>query len=319
MFGRNKQKDQQIKMNYQRDYFIDAIYEAAKKDNDIFILSADFGAPALDKFRVNLKKQFIHMGISEQNMINVAAGLAMEGKKVFVYAMAPFVTLRCLEQHKCCSSLMNLPINTIVAGIGLGYADAGPTHYCMEDQASLRSLIGSHVYTVSDAISAKILAQYLLKNKKFSFSRLERLPVKDIYQNKKIDFKSFDNGFNYLVKSKKNNFKNLIIAQGYQTNRVYQQLIDKDLIDKFDLIDMYRSKPFPKNLLNIISKYKKVKIVDEQILSSSLASIVAENLLINSKNVNVESFNLKENHVFQNGGREKLLNENGLSIKKILQ
>lgn len=306
-------------MNFQRDYFIDAIYEAAKKDKNIFILSADFGAPALDKFRINLKKQFIHLGISEQNMINVAAGLAMEGKKVFVYAMAPFVTLRCLEQHKCCSSLMNLPINTIVAGIGLGYADAGPTHYCMEDQASLRSLVGSNIYTISDSVSAKVLANYLLKKQKFSFSRLERLPVKDIYHSKRISFKSIDKGFNYLIKSKKNNFKNLIISQGYQTNRIYQQLITTNLRDKFDLIDIFRSKPFPKDLLRLLSKYKKIKVVDEQILSSSLTSIIAENLITNSKSYNIESFHLNENHVFENGGREKLLNKNGLSIKKIFK
>ena len=306
-------------MDYQRDYYIDAIYQAAKKDKNIFILSADFGAPALDKFRINLKKQFIHLGISEQNMINVAAGLAMEGKKVFVYAMAPFVTLRCLEQHKCCSSLMNLPINTIVAGIGLGYADAGPTHYCMEDQASLRSLIGSNIYTISDSVSAKVLANYLLKKQKFSFSRLERLPVKDIYHSKKISFKSIDKGFNYLIKSKKNNFKNLIISQGYQTNRIYQQLITTNLRDKFDLIDVFRSKPFPKDLLSLLSKYKKIKVVDEQILSSSLTSIIAENLITNSKSYNIESFHLNENHVFENGGREKLLNKNGLSIKKKFQ
>ena len=81
--------------------------------------------------------------------------------------MAPFVTLRCLEQHKCCSSIMNLPINTIVAGIGLGYADAGPTHYATEDQASLRSLIKSKVYTVSDSISAEKLAEYLLEKMSF--------------------------------------------------------------------------------------------------------------------------------------------------------
>ena len=62
-----------------------------QKNKNIYFLSADFGAPALDRFR-DLKNQFIHCGISEQNMVNVAAGLALEGKKVFMYAMAPFVT-----------------------------------------------------------------------------------------------------------------------------------------------------------------------------------------------------------------------------------
>ena len=67
----------------------------------LFFISADFGAPSLDKFRENLPKQFIHSGISEQHMIDMSAGLALSGKKVYVYAMAPFITLRCLEQIKC--------------------------------------------------------------------------------------------------------------------------------------------------------------------------------------------------------------------------
>ena len=93
-------------MKFQRDAFIDVIYDAAQIDNSIFFLSADFGAPSLDQFRQNLPNQFKHCGISEQHMIDLAVGLALDGNKVFCYAMAPFVSLRCLEQHKCGASIM---------------------------------------------------------------------------------------------------------------------------------------------------------------------------------------------------------------------
>ena len=68
-------------LEFQRDSFINEIYLSAKKIRIFIFLSADFGAPALDRFRRDLKNQFIHCGISEQNMVNVAAGLALEGKK----------------------------------------------------------------------------------------------------------------------------------------------------------------------------------------------------------------------------------------------
>ena len=301
--------------NFQRDYFIDALYKKAKKNKNIILLSADFGAPALDKFRKNLKSQFIHTGISEQNMINVAAGLALKKKKVFVYAMAPFVTLRCLEQHKCCSSIMNLPINTIVAGIGLGYADAGPTHYATEDQASLRSLIKSKVYTVSDSISAEKLAEYLLEKSEFSFARLERLPVIDLYQKNKIKKSDIQNGFKYLIKSK--NSKNLVISQGYQTNRLFSEIKNKKIKNSINLVDIFRSKPFPRKIIDDIKKAKNLIIIDEQILSSSLTSIIGEVLIQENINIKVKSFHLNESHVFDNGGREKLLNSNGLNLKII--
>ena len=84
-----------------RDAFIDTVFARAKKDKDVVFVSADFGAKALDAFSVELPGQFIHAGISEQHMVDFAAGLALSGRRVFLYAMAPFITLRCIEQIKC--------------------------------------------------------------------------------------------------------------------------------------------------------------------------------------------------------------------------
>ena len=96
--------------SFQRDVFIEEIFKAAKNDRDIFFVSADFGAPSLDRFREELPRQFVHSGISEQHMMDMAAGFALAGKKVYVYAMAPFISLRSIEQTKCGPGLMNLPI-----------------------------------------------------------------------------------------------------------------------------------------------------------------------------------------------------------------
>ena len=122
----------------QRDAFIEEITKSLEKDKSIFFLSADFGAQALDELRNRFPNNFLHCGISEQAMLDVATGLALEGNKVFVYAMAPFLALRSIEQTKCGPGLMNLPICLISVGIGLGYADAGPTHYTTEDFACFR-------------------------------------------------------------------------------------------------------------------------------------------------------------------------------------
>ena len=100
-------------MRFQRDVLIDELYDLARRDKDIYFLSADFGAPSLDRFREDLADQFLHVGISEQNMIDMAAGMALSGKKVYVYAMGPFITLRCLEQLKCSLAQMNLPVTVI--------------------------------------------------------------------------------------------------------------------------------------------------------------------------------------------------------------
>ena len=198
------------KMFFQRDKFIENIYKAAKKNKKIFFLSADFGAPALDNFRFKLSKQFVHLGICEQNMIDFACGMALDGAKVYAYAMAPFLSLRCFEQHKTATCLMDANVCSIVTGIGLSYANSGPTHYSTEDFACLRALPNCYIYTASDPDSASEIAKYTLKLSKPTFVRLDRKISKNL--SVKFDKTSIVKGFRYLKKN--NNSKILILSQG---------------------------------------------------------------------------------------------------------
>ena len=123
-----------------RDAVIDRIFEEARIDKNILFISADLGAAALDRYRKELPDQFIHAGISEQNMVDLSSGLALSGKKVFLYAMAPFLTARCYEQIKCVIASMNLPITLIAVGVGLGYDHATWNHCTPEDIACMRAV-----------------------------------------------------------------------------------------------------------------------------------------------------------------------------------
>jgi len=199
-------------MKFQRDILIDKIYEMALKDKDIYFISADLGAPALDRLRDDLPEQFIHAGISEQNMIDVAAGLALSGKKVYVYAMGPFITLRCLEQLKCSLAQMNLPVTVISVGLGLGYADAGPTHYITEDLACLRAIVNFEVYTPSDLSTVVELAELINKKPALRVLRLDRNAVEDIH----TQGISVDTGIVELKKGKQIG----ILSCGYVLQRI---------------------------------------------------------------------------------------------------
>jgi len=299
-------------LNFQRNSFITEIYKAAKKNNNIYFLSADFGAPALDQFRENLQKQFLHLGISEQNMVNFACGLALESKKVYIYAMAPFLSLRCLEQHKTATCLMNLNVCSIVTGIGLSYANSGPTHYSTEDFASLRSLPNSIIYTCSDAESAKMVARETLKIKTPVFVRLDRKESKNLI--KKIKVSDIKRGFRYLKKTKGS--KNLILSHGTIIERPISALKDIKLskANDFDVIDLIRAKPFPTELKNNLSKYKTIMTVDEQSSVGSLESLIKENI---STKHNILPMSLPDQFIFENMGRDKLLDKYGLSISSI--
>ena len=254
----------------QRDIFIEEVTKKLESDKNIFFLSADFGAAALDVLKERFPKNFIHCGISEQAMLDIASGLALEGNKVFVYAMAPFLSLRSIEQAKCGAGLMNLPICLISVGIGLGYADAGPTHYSTEDFACFRSIVGTSVYTPSDISTTKLIAKEMLENPKFSYVRLDREALPNTLPETTIS--DYKKGFKIL--GKKDSNKVVFISHGKMLHRCME--LSKKNPERFYCVDIFRSKPFPKDLPTTLLNCKGVVVVDEQSPSGNLSSCVFE-------------------------------------------
>ena len=296
----------------QRDIFIKEITKSLENDKNIFFLSADFGAAALDELRDKFPENFLHCGISEQAMMDVATGLALEGKTVFVYAMAPFLSLRSIEQTKCGPGLMNLPICLISVGIGLGYADSGPTHYATEDFSCFRAIIGSSIYTPSDNTTTKLIANDMLSKPKFSYVRLDRDELKELTPS--LDNKDYKSGFKIFGQVTKKKIG--VISHG----KIFHNCLDAFEKEKNDyfLINLFRAKPFPKNLINEINKTDKFIVVDEQSPSGNLSSCVFEGFSENQFFPKIISRSLPEKYVFQNGGREYLLNQFGLSKNDLL-
>ena len=297
----------------QRDAFIEEIKKRLETDKDIYFLSADFGAAALDSLREWYPDNFIHCGISEQAMIDIATGLALKGKKVFCYAMAPFISLRAIEQIKTGPSMMNLPITIMSVGIGIGYADAGPTHYITEDFACMRSILNLNMYTLADASSARRLANQVLDKPELCYIRFDRheqpeLPV--------TNFK-YDSLYR-LMGDTVSKDKVLVIGSGKMSHlisEVYQENPDRILG-----VDLIRAKPFPYTLPLLIEEAGGVIVVDEQTPCGSLGAAVLEAMAEkNILNKRVRVITLPGEYLFENGGRDYLLKKHGLSKENITQ
>ena len=144
-----------------RDALLRRIHGAMETDQSIFFVSADFGSPVLDRIRADHPGRFVNVGIAEQNLINVSAGLALEGYKVFAYAIAPFITMRCFEQIRVSLALLSVvrPMNVNLVGVGAGYSYvvSGPTHQCYEDLTLMRALPNFHVMSPADHVAADAL------------------------------------------------------------------------------------------------------------------------------------------------------------------
>jgi len=303
----------------QRDAFIEEIEQRLEIDKDIYFLSADFGAAALDSLRKNYPKNFIHCGISEQAMIDIATGLALEGKKVFCYAMAPFISLRAIEQIKCGPSMMDLPICIMSVGIGLGYADAGPTHYITEDLACMRSIMNVNLYTLADSSSARRLSNQLSDKPEFAYVRLDRHPQPELQPT------AFPQDTCYRVIGDHVHDKVIVIGSGKMSHVVKKAFltvennISESKCPRLIGVDLIRCKPFPKTLLHILREAKGIIVIDEQTPSGSLGAAVMEACAENDVLKKIRTITLPEGYVFENGGRDYLLNKLGLNEKNIIK
>src|SRR5687767_14368127 len=112
-----------------RTTFVKTLLELAREDPSIMLITGDLGFTVLEEFRDTLPKQYLNAGVAEQNMIGVAAGLAMSGKRVFVYSIIPFVTFRCLEHIRNDLCYHNLPVGIVGVGGGYSYGHMGSTHH----------------------------------------------------------------------------------------------------------------------------------------------------------------------------------------------
>jgi len=133
-----------------RTAFVDTLLDVARAREDIVLLTADLGYSVLERFRDALPRQFVNVGVAEQNMIGIAAGLADLGKTVFAYSIANFPTMRCLEQIRNDVCYHKLPVRVVSVGGGFCYSTQGYTHHGVEDIGVMRTLPGMVVVAPGD-------------------------------------------------------------------------------------------------------------------------------------------------------------------------
>ena len=155
-----------------RDAFINELTIQAREDDSIYLVTGDLGYSVLDKFQAEFPKRFINSGIAEQSMMGLAAGLASTGKKVFVYSIGNFSTLRCLEQIRNDVCSMNQNVTVVSVGAGYAYGSQGYTHHAIEDISVMRAMHGMNVYSPCDPQETKKLTQLICKKTGPAYLRL---------------------------------------------------------------------------------------------------------------------------------------------------
>ncbi len=140
-----------------RTAFIETLHELASKDDRIWLLCGDLGFSVLEPFAKSFPNRYLNVGVAEQNMTGVAAGLALSGKIVFTYSIANFPVIRCLEQIRNDVCAHNLNVKIVSVGGGFAYGSAGYTHHGTEDLAIMRVLPNITVIAPGDPIETRLL------------------------------------------------------------------------------------------------------------------------------------------------------------------
>jgi transketolase len=132
-----------------RDALVKSLFMLAEKDSRVMLLTGDLGYGVFEEFEKKYPYQYLNIGVAEQNMMGIAAGLALEGKIIFTYSIGNFPTLRCLEQIRNDACYHELNINIIATGGGFSYGGLGMSHHATEDIAIMRALPGMTVLVPS--------------------------------------------------------------------------------------------------------------------------------------------------------------------------
>lgn len=237
-------------------------------------------------FKKSMPEQIYNVGIAEQNTISVAAGLSLAGKKVFVFAIADFITLRCFEQIKIDICSMNLPVVIIGMGTGYMYSEDGPTHHMVDDISLMRALPGMTIWNVSDYTMAAVATHLAYENKGPSYLRFDRG-----YNPKYTYETNFNNGLSVLKKGVRFELQNkivpelrvkelMIISTGVMVDQALKISVELDEMGISNgVIDLYRLKPLnEESFLNSIADATRIVTIEEHTIFGGIGSIVCETM-----------------------------------------
>lgn len=260
------------------------------------------------------------MGIAEQNLINISCGLALEGFKVYAYAIAPFLTMRAYEQNRnnlsLFAQLRALNINLIGVGAGLSYDVSGPTHHCLEDIALMRIFPNFIVISPSDNLITSASFHYSLSINKPKYLRLDAKPFKPIY--KEIRSEDFQRGFCHLLKGN----QVCLVSTGFMTQVALKaaHILRKQKVS-CGLLDLFIIKPVDEEILfGILKNYKCIITLEEAFIGKGgLDSTIASILIKRKTGVVFENIGVKDAYIFEQGGRQYLHKINGLDVHSIVK
>ena len=257
-----------------RNNFVKTLLENAKNDKNIVLMTGDLGFGVLDVFQKTLPEQFINAGISEQNMISMAAGMALSGKKVFVYSIGNFPTLRPLEQIRNDVCYHNADVKIVTIGGGFAYGSLGMSHHATEDISIMRSLPNMQVLTPGDITETIAATKYACSNNCPTYIRLGKGGEPKLH-DEKCDYES---GKAVLI-NEGSNKKTVVFVCGSISEEAIKanDMLKQKRFEPVNIYSFISVKPIDEKLIvDCATRYEKIITVEEHNIIGGFGGAVAE-------------------------------------------
>ena len=296
------------------EVFAETLLELARKDKDIIVVTSDSrGSGKLTNFGQALPDQIIEVGIAEQNLVGICAGLSAVGKKVFGVSPSSFLTARSLEQIKNDIAYSDHPVTLVGISAGVSYGQLGATHHSIHDIAVLRAINNINIVVPADNFETKEVIKSAVNFKHPLFIRFGKRPMTKLH----------DDGHKFIIgngiKLKSGNDL-AIIATGETVQRALKacELLEKININ-CTLISMHTIKPFDEEVfLNSVSKVKAVITIEEHSVSGGLGEKCASVMMQKNIHLPFKILGFPDEYMV-NGSQKDVLDHYNMSAEKILE
>ena len=280
-----------------------AALELAKTMDSLMVLTCDVSTSAgLDRYRKTYPEKYLDLGIAEQNMIGVAAGLASENFNVITTTFAPFQTMRCCEQIKVNLGYMRQKICMVGIASGLALGTLGYTHCCIEDVGILRSIPGITIISPADSLETVKALEAAVKSENPTYLRLTGSSNNPIVYNKDYEFEI---GKSITLKEGKVITFFCVGAMVHQCLEAAKILESKNISSK--VVNMHTIKPIDKLAIEDSCNSELIVSVEEHNVIGGLGSAIAEHKSSLKKSPKQLFLGIKD--TYSKGGSYKFLQE----------
>lgn len=298
-----------------RNHVIAELTRIAHTDSRIMLAVADLGFSVVEGFQKEFPNRFINVGIAEQNLTSVAAGLALEGNEVFTYSIGNFPTLRCIEQIRNMVCYHHANVKILAVGGGFAYGSLGMTHHATEDIAMMRALPNMKVFVPADAIEAVSCLHEICKYDGPCYLRMARGREPNIHDE--IDSTTID--VTQLLPIIKNGNDVCILACGtILSEAVKLQYLLSDSGISSSVYSVPSIKPIDeKNIKNLAKKSRLIVTMEEHNIVGGLGGAIAEVLSDLGSHAPLLRFGLQDTFTSKVGNQDYLRDYYGMSANRI--